>query len=123
MAGTKGSAYVPDFVLPRHGDELAFEASNPLFTIKGCDFIMEERTRHFAVREHSGSAENAQETNMFRRFAELVRSGQPDLRWGEMALKTQQVLDACLHSAHLGGGVMDFSDGFNESFNNPPKRS
>ena len=36
---------------------------------------MEDHTRRFAVREYSNSAENAQETNMFRRFAELALSG------------------------------------------------
>jgi predicted dehydrogenase len=109
LAGTKGSLCVPDFVLPRHGAEVSFEASNPVFTITGCDFIVEEHTRRFAVREHSNSDENAQETNMFRRFGELALSGQPDQSWGEMALKTQQVLDACLRSARSGGCVIDLA--------------
>ena len=78
VGGTKGSLYVPDFVLPRYGAEVAFEVSNPIFNVTGCDFNMEEHTRRFAVREYSNSAENAQETNMFRRFAELALSGQPD---------------------------------------------
>ncbi len=107
LGGTKGSLYVPDFVLPRYGAEAAFEVSNPIYTIAGCDFNMEEHTRRFAVREYSNSAENAQETNMFRRFAELVLSGRPDASWGEMTLKTQQVLDACLQSARSGGSVID----------------
>ena len=110
LAGTKGSLHVPDFVLPRHGDELTFETSNPVFTITGCDFIMEEHAQRFAVREHSHSAEDAQETNMFHRFAELVLSGKPDPCWGEMALKTQQVLDACLESARSGGCVIDLPE-------------
>ncbi len=107
LGGTKGLIYVPDFVLPRYGAEAAFEVSNPIYNITGCDFNMEEHTRRFAVREYSNSAENAQETNMFRRFAELVLLGRPDPSWGEMALKTQQVLDACLRSARSGGRVVD----------------
>lgn len=107
VAGMNASLHVRDFVLPCHGDKMAFETSNPVFTITGCDFVMKERTQCFAISEHSNSAEDAQETNMFHHFAELVLSSQPDLRWGEMALKTQQVLDACLQSAHSGGCVIE----------------
>jgi predicted dehydrogenase len=107
VGGTKGFLCVPDFVLPRFGAEVAFEVSNPVYNVRGCDFSMEEHRRRFAVREYGNSAENAQETNMFRRFAELALSGRPDDSWGEMALKTQQVLDACLQSARSGGGVID----------------
>ena len=109
LGGTKGSLYVPDFVLPWYGAEVAFEVSNPVYNVTGCDFNMEEHTRRFAVREYSNSAENAQETNMFRRFAELALSGRPDHCWGEMTLKTQQVLDACLQSARSGGCIIDLT--------------
>jgi len=107
LGGTKGFLYVPDFVLPRYGAEVAFEVSNPIYYITGCNFNMEEHTRRCAVPEYGNSTENAQETNMFRRFAELTFSGQPDHCWGEMALKTQQVLDACLQSARSGGCIID----------------
>jgi len=107
LAGTKGSIHVPDFVLPRYGAELVFDVSNPVFNVTGCDFNMEEHVRRCAVREYSNSAENAQETNMFRHFSELVLSGQRDDSWGEISLKTQLVLDACLQSARLGGSVVD----------------
>ena len=109
VGGTNGSLDVRDFVLPRCGDELAFEASTPVFTITGCDFVMEDHPRRFTVHEHSHSAANAQETNMFRRFAALALSGQPDPCWGEMALKTQQVADACFQSARSGGSVVELS--------------
>jgi predicted dehydrogenase len=110
LGGTKGSLYVPDFVLPRYGAEAAFELWNPIYTITGCDFNMEEHTRRFAVREYSNAAENAQETHMFCRFAELVLSGRPDHSWGELTLKTQQVLDACLQSARAGGSVIELAE-------------
>ncbi|OGV68836.1 MAG: oxidoreductase [Lentisphaerae bacterium RIFOXYB12_FULL_65_16] len=107
VGGTKGSLFVSDFVLPHNDDEIAFEASNPTFNIKGCDFVMEPHAQRFAVREHSHSATDAQETNMFRRFGELVLSGRPDDAWGQMTLKTQQVLDACLQSARSDGRPID----------------
>jgi predicted dehydrogenase len=109
FSGTRGSLYVPDFVLPWHGDEVAFQVSNPVYQVVGCDFNLEEHPRRFVVRESSNSAENAQETNMFRRFAELAISGQSDPYWGDMALKTQQVLDACLESARRGGSMVNMT--------------
>jgi predicted dehydrogenase len=107
IAGTKGSLHLSDFVLPRHGNEVVFETSSPIFTIEGSDFIMKDDVRRHVVVEHSNSHEDAQETNMFRRFAESAMSGQPDHSWGEMTLKTQQVLDACFQSAQAGGGILE----------------
>ena len=60
-----------------------------------------------AVREYSNAAPNAQEANMFRTFAESALSGKPDPHWGEIALKNQQVLDACLRSARSGGRMVE----------------
>jgi predicted dehydrogenase len=107
LAGTKGSLHVSDFVLPWYGGPVAFEVSNPVHTIAGCDFKLERHPRRLTVDEDSDSTANSQETNMFRRFGELAISGQPDDCWGEMALKTQQVLDACLRSARAGGDSID----------------
>jgi predicted dehydrogenase len=109
VSGTKGYLYVPDFVLPYYGNELAFEVSNAVFRVTGCDFNMEDHTRRFAVPEYSNSAENAQEAMMFRRFSELALSGSPDPYWGEIALKTQQVLDACLESARSDGRAVSLN--------------
>ena len=64
---------------------------------------MESHPRRVAAHEYSSGAATAQETNMIRTFAGLVTSGQLDPQWGEIALKTQQVLDACLRSAGQGG--------------------
>ena len=107
VSGTRGALYVPDFVLPHYGSEVGFEVSNPVFHVTGCDFNMEEHSRRITVREYSNSAENAQETAMFRRFAELALSGKPDPYWGEITLKTQQVLDACLDSARSEGRMTE----------------
>jgi predicted dehydrogenase len=106
IGGTKGFLYVPDFVLPHYGAEVGFDVFNPVFRVTGCDFNMEEHRRRVAVREYSNSAPDSQESNMFRAFAALVLSGRPDESWGTMVLKTQQVLDACLHSAASGGQMV-----------------
>ena len=39
-------------------------------------------------------------------FAQLSLSGRLDPYWGEIALKTQQVLDACLQSARAAGRMV-----------------
>lgn len=107
IAGTQGSVTLSDFVLPWHGSELAWEVNQPVFHVRGCDFNMERHVQRCAVREYSNSHENSQESLMFASFAELVRSGIPDPFWGQIALDTQRVTDACLASAHADGRWID----------------
>ena len=99
VCGTQGAVLVPDFVLPHYGSEAAFTLSNDVFSCLGCDFNMEQRTRRIATPEYSNSAPGAQEANMFSTFARLALSGKLDPQWGQMALATQQVVDACLAAA------------------------
>jgi predicted dehydrogenase len=106
VSGTAGAAHVPDFVVPFYGCESAFSVNNPVFRVYGCDFNMEEHTRRFAVHEYSSGRPSSQETNMIRDFAQIVTTGQLQPRWGEQALKTQQVLDACLRSAAADGALV-----------------
>lgn len=99
VSGSKGNLQVSDFVLPNFGNEIAFDVSNAVFDIVGCDFNMERHVRRVAVNEYAGSNTNAQETNLYRNFAQLVLSGQPDASWGQGALNTQKVMEACWASA------------------------
>lgn len=103
FSGPLGSVYLSDFVLPFHGTESVFETNRPVFRVSGCRFEMESNPKRVSVAEGSEGTADAQETNMVRTFAKLVLSGQRDPSWGEIALKTQQVLDACLLSARRGG--------------------
>ncbi len=103
VSGSRGYLTVPDFVLPFFGSEAAFEVNTPVFRVRGCDFNMEDHTRRYAVDEYSNSSPNSQETSMIRKFADIVLSGKTEPFWGEIALKTQQVLDACLRSASADG--------------------
>ncbi|MBI1916967.1 MAG: hypothetical protein HYS12_19845 [Planctomycetes bacterium] len=76
----------------------------PVFRVRSCcDFNMESHPRRLAVHEYSNGMPNAQETNMIRTFARIVTSGQLQPAWGEQALATQQVIDACLCSAQQDG--------------------
>lgn len=103
LSGTKGSIVLDDFVLPFHGPEVAFRIEQADFETDVCHFHMARHARRVAVREHSDSHASSQETKLFRRFGELVLGGSPDPLWPEIALKTQQVLDACLRSARENG--------------------
>ncbi len=103
VSGERGQVWVPDFVLPFSGNRIAFQTSNPTFSVKGCDFEMQPNSRRWEVEETSHSQTDSQETNLFRSFAAQVGSGTMEPRWPEIALKTQQVMEACFKSAAAGG--------------------
>lgn len=103
VSGTAGSAFVPDFVLPFYGHQVSFELSKPRFVAHGCQFNMEGNGRRVTVHEYSNNAADAQETNLFRHFGNLVLSGRVEASWSEIALKTQQVTNAALESARGDG--------------------
>ena len=106
VSGTKGYLEVDDFVLPFFGNEVSFDVGNHDFGANGCYFNLEKHLQTHQLREYSNNAPNAQETALFRNFGELVLSGKRDAFWPEVALKTQQVLDAALKSAQGGGAAM-----------------
>ncbi len=91
VSGTRGSLRVLDFVHPTNVLEPAFEVNNTVIRVK-------------AAADGQGTADTAaQQTNMFRYFSNLILSGQLSETWPDIALKTQQVMDACLDSARAGG--------------------
>ncbi len=106
VSGTKGHLLVSDFVVPFYGSESAFETNTPVLQVRGCDFNMTAHPRRHAVHEYSNGTPDAQETNMIRTFSQIVTSGKLEPAWGDIALKTQQVLDACLQSAREGGTLV-----------------
>jgi len=106
ISGTRGSLRLDDFVLPFYGAESAFEVNQPFFRVSGCFFHMESHLRRHVAHEYSEGAPNAQEVNMIRNFSAIVTTGRLDPTWGDIALKTQIVLDACLRSARDGGTVL-----------------
>lgn len=108
ISGTKGYLHLPDFVLPFNGDETVFHLEQTDFVTRGTTFEKQRHARRIAAPEHSHGHADAQETNLFRRFGELALGGEPDPFWGEITLKTQQVIDACLVSARNGGASVTF---------------
>ncbi len=109
ISGSKGHLLVPDFVIPYFGCEVAFTVTNSEFHATGCQFDIEDHTRRVAIREHSNNAPDAQETHLFRNFNQLVLSGQHDQKWADIAMQTQQVMDACLKSAQQDGSPVTLS--------------
>jgi predicted dehydrogenase len=88
ISGAKGSLVVPDFTKPNDDHEPGFELNQKEVRVKCCN----------CRGKHSDSLEFAQQTYMIRNFANQVRSGKLNHEWPEWALKTQQVVDACLKS-------------------------
>jgi predicted dehydrogenase len=102
LSGTKGSLLVSDFVLPVFGSTAGFTTHNPHFEVNGCDFNMEARVRQHEVQEYSNSHSTSQETMLFKNFSAQVLSGKLNEEWPTIAVKTQQVMEACLESARSG---------------------
>ncbi|MFG0294511.1 MAG: Gfo/Idh/MocA family protein [Maioricimonas sp. JB045] len=109
VSGTKGFLQVSDYVLPNCGGEVSFDIGNAVYSMHGCDFVMQPGRRTVTIPEFSNSFANAQESNLFRTFADLVLSGTPDSFWADIALQTQQVMDACLASAQQDGAGVELS--------------
>jgi predicted dehydrogenase len=103
VSGDHGHLRLPDFVLPFTGKSIGFETGNAVFEVRGCDFEMQPGVRRFDVEEHSHSHPTAQESCLFRLFAEQVQSGKLNTLWPDMALKTQAVMQACLASSQSQG--------------------
>jgi predicted dehydrogenase len=101
ISGSKGLVRLDDFVLPYFGEQIRFELSHPVFDVRCCNFNMEPHADRISVNEYSNSDRTSQETNLFRNFADLVLSGKLDPYWPEIAMKTQQVMEACLSSSKI----------------------
>ena len=93
ISGTKGNAFLSDFVLPHFGCEVSFGIENPAFVVNGCDFHMQARSRRVVANEYDSGHSPAQEINMFETFNRIVLDRKLDPHWGDIALATQRVMD------------------------------
>jgi predicted dehydrogenase len=103
IGGTDGFLHVKDFVIPIFSSSTSFTTTSAGMRVFGCDFNNEETVRTVQVPEYSHAHESAQEVQMFREFSRLAMSGRTDDAWGDIAWKTQRVIDACLESAAKNG--------------------
>jgi len=95
ISGTKGFLRLSDFVVPVQGVESVFEVNQTAHTARS----VEMQWQRIAVPEHSHNHPTAQETNLFRNFANQVRTGELNESWLDMAWQTQCVMEACFRSA------------------------
>jgi predicted dehydrogenase len=101
VSGTKGYLEIPDFVNPFYDGELGFEITN----IGQDGYKVVPQVRRVTVAEQSNGHPTAQESNMFRNFANQIFSGKLNDDWPMWSAKTQKILDACLESARRGAVV------------------
>ena len=93
VCGPKGWLRLPDFVHPFDSYRPAFEVNRREVRVGSGPKCLPD------VDPMAQGHPTAQDTRMFRNFAKQIHSGKLNADWPMWALKTQQVLDACLESA------------------------
>ena len=99
VSGQNGWLRLPDFVHPFDSYEPAFELNQSEVRVTEAGG---EKVPSGADRTASAHP-TAQDTRMFRNFANQVFSGKLNDDWPMWVLKTQQVMDACFESALESG--------------------
>jgi predicted dehydrogenase len=99
ISGRNGWLRLPDFVHPFNSREPAFEVNRTEIRVREAGAA--QRQTPIPESGELGHA-TAQNTIMFRNFANQVFSGKLNEEWPMWALKTQKVLDAC-HESSLKG--------------------
>jgi len=107
ISGRHGYITLDDFVLPFYGAEVAFGKHENLLEIHNCTWNMRRHSQRISVKEYASGEANSQEVNMIRAMNDIVLSGKLNDHWPMIALKTQQLLDACRQSANRDGARID----------------
>jgi predicted dehydrogenase len=97
ISGRDGWLRLPDFVLPFNTREPSFEVNRAEFRVPSPSGAPASPVPVSDPGELGHAT--AQNTIMFRNFADQVLSGKLNEEWPMWALKTQEVLDACFDSA------------------------
>ena len=100
ISGRNGWLRLADFVHPFNSREPAFEVNRTEIRVREAGTAQ----RQTSIPESADLGHpTAQNTIMFRNFANQVFSGKLNNDWPMWALKTQQVMDACFKSAQEAG--------------------
>jgi predicted dehydrogenase len=102
VSGRDGWLRLPDFVHPFNGYEPAFEVNRREIRVPAAPGVKAPAPGSDLAETGHAAAQN---TMMFRNFANQVFSGKLNKDWPMWALKTQQVLDACYESARKNSAV------------------
>jgi predicted dehydrogenase len=99
VSGQKGWLRVPGFVHPLNGYEPAFEVNE-------AEVVTPSDVKCPPGADPTGFGHaTAQDTRMWRNFANQIFSGKLNEDWPMWALQTQRVMDACLEAARRGSPV------------------
>jgi predicted dehydrogenase len=99
IGGRNGWLWLPDFIHPRNGYEPAFELND-------AEVRVDSGAKCPPGTDPSGYGHaTAQDTRMFRNFANQIFSGQLNDDWPMWARQTQKVMDACLEAGRRGQAV------------------
>lgn len=104
LSGDSGYVTLDDFVLPFYGNESAWTHHTHPLDVINCRWNFGRHSQRCTVAEYAAGEANSQEVQMVRRLGQAARTGELDPRFADIALKTQQVLDACRRS-DAGGGA------------------
>ncbi len=99
VSGQNGWLRLPDFVHPLNSYEPTFEVNEKFLAVDSdvkCPLGVDPLPQGHAT---------AQDTRMWRNFANQIASGQLNPDWSLWALQTQKVLDACLAAGRCGKTV------------------
>ena len=99
VSGQNGWLRLPDFVHPLNSYEPTFEVNEKFLTVASevkCPPGVDPLPQGHAT---------AQDTRMWRNFADQIASGKINTDWSLWALQTQKVLDACLAAGRSGKTV------------------
>ena len=100
VSGRDGWLRVPDFVHPFNSREPVFEVNRTEIRVREAGAVQGQTPMPESAELGHATAQN---TVMFRNFANQVLSGKLNDEWPTWALKTQQVQDACFQSAQEDG--------------------
>ena len=109
LSGDLGYLTVDDFVLPFYDAEASWGTHQHVLEIDNCRWNFRRHSRREAIAEYPSGEANAAEVNMVRKLAGAALTGKLDPLYPELALKTQQVLDACRRSDAAGGARVALS--------------
>lgn len=93
VSGRNGWLRLPDFIHPFNSYQPALEVNDQMLTVAG-----QVPCPPGADPAEAGHA-TAQDTCMWRHFADQIFSGRLNEEWPQWSRQTQRVLDACLESA------------------------
>ncbi|MFZ1072313.1 MAG: Gfo/Idh/MocA family oxidoreductase [Verrucomicrobiia bacterium] len=102
VSGVNGCLWTPDFVHPFNSREPAFEVNRTEIRLREAGAAQGQAPIPESAELGHATAQN---TIMFRNFANQIFSGKLNEEWPMWALKTQQVQDACLQSARENSAV------------------